>query len=369
ALRLKRNEALASITAIKDNADVFHTAPGDVNRIFKEFYEHLYRSEVGVNEQPVIDFLLNLDLPQLSEQQCAFLDSPIELKELKEALEVMNKVISLLLKKGKEPLYCSSYRPISLIGMDVKLYAKVLAHRLGSVTSFLIAHDQTGFLKERFATDNIWLQVDSQIAWRDVEASAVLPHRLQDILFTGLSKKDLRFGNTIVYNSLKIWHEVCKFMGSSSKFTSESTIWHNHNLQSDNRPFVFKPWSDQGVHTLGDIFNNQGLRSFQDLKECYNLPGHSYFLYLRLRSAMRAYGVPWNCNLDSHPLMDCFTELFTDTRSSVIYLQQTAQAQLRKAPHHHDMGKGIGSLQTKLGLDMGHYSNNVKKSCPSVNTL
>ena len=67
ALRLKRNEALASITAIKDNADVLHTAPGDVNRIFKEFYEHLYRSEVGGNEQPVIDFLLNLDLPQLSE--------------------------------------------------------------------------------------------------------------------------------------------------------------------------------------------------------------------------------------------------------------------------------------------------------------
>ncbi|KAG1924766.1 hypothetical protein F2P79_025947, partial [Pimephales promelas] len=64
-------------------------------------------------------------------------------------------LISLLLKKGKEPLCCSSYRPISLIGTDVKLYAKVLARRLGPVASFLIAHDQTGFLKERFATDNV----------------------------------------------------------------------------------------------------------------------------------------------------------------------------------------------------------------------
>lgn len=164
----------------------------------------------------------------------------------------------------------------------------------------------------------IWLQVDSQIAWRDMEASVVLPHRLQDILFTGLSKKDLRSGNTIVCSSLKIWREVCKFMGSSSKFTSESPIWHNHHLQSDNRPFVFKPWSDQSVYTLGDIFNNQGLRSFQDLKECYNLPGHSYFLYLRLRSAMCAYGVPWNCNLDSHPLMDCVN--FSQTRGAVSFI-------------------------------------------------
>ncbi len=96
-------------------------------------------------------------------------------------------------------------------------------------------------------------------------------------------------------------------------------FWNNHNIQSGKKPFVFKPWSDQGVFVLGDIFNNQGLRSFQDLKECYNLPGHSYFLYFRLRSAMCAYGVPWICNLDIHPLMDCIHFSQTHGAVSLIY--------------------------------------------------
>ncbi len=42
-------------------------------------------------------------------------------------------LISLLLKKGKYPLDCSSYRPISLIPCDLKIYAKVFASRLEKV--------------------------------------------------------------------------------------------------------------------------------------------------------------------------------------------------------------------------------------------
>lgn len=34
----------------------------------------------------------------------------------------------------------------------------------------------------------------------------------------------------------------------------------------------------------------------------YNLPGTSLFLYFQLRSSMKAYGVPWNTPLPTHPL-------------------------------------------------------------------
>ncbi len=66
-----------------------------------------------------------------------------------------DSLISLLLKKGKDPLDCSSYRPISLIPCDLKIYAKVFASRMEKVIHSLIKEEQTGFIKGRNASDNM----------------------------------------------------------------------------------------------------------------------------------------------------------------------------------------------------------------------
>ena len=55
---------------------------------------------------------------------------------------------------------------------------------------------------------------------------------------------------------------------------------------------------------LNDIIGTHGLYSFQELCNLFSIPGTSYFLYLRLRSALRAYGVPWNTQLKNHFLLD-----------------------------------------------------------------
>lgn len=64
-------------------------------------------------------------------------------------------IITLLLKPNKDPAQYSSYRPLSLLNGDVKLYAKVLAMRLENYLSRLIHNDQTGFIKSRLASDNL----------------------------------------------------------------------------------------------------------------------------------------------------------------------------------------------------------------------
>ncbi len=64
-------------------------------------------------------------------------------------------LISLLLNKGKDTLDCSSYRPISLISCDVKIYAKVFASPMEMVIHSLIKEDQTGFIKGCNASDNM----------------------------------------------------------------------------------------------------------------------------------------------------------------------------------------------------------------------
>jgi hypothetical protein len=58
-------------------------------------------------------------------------------------------------KKDKNPLKCSLFRPISLLGVDVKRITKILAHGLEVMHPDLVKPDQTGFVKSRFGTDNV----------------------------------------------------------------------------------------------------------------------------------------------------------------------------------------------------------------------
>lgn len=68
---------------------------------------------------------------------------------------LMQASISLINKKGKDPLSCASYQPISLLPVDVKILSKILARRLESVMSKIISEDQTGFIGGRHSYSNI----------------------------------------------------------------------------------------------------------------------------------------------------------------------------------------------------------------------
>lgn len=58
-------------------------------------------------------------------------------------------------KGGRDGIDCKSYRPISMLNSDYKLYTTILVRRMDAVMSLLIDEDQTGFLKNRQTHDNI----------------------------------------------------------------------------------------------------------------------------------------------------------------------------------------------------------------------
>ncbi len=110
-----------------------------------------------------------------------------------------------------------------------------------------------------------------------IEADKVKPNRLQDILFTGTGKKgdNYKFG-PVVANSIKIWKTVERRIGGPFKFCNSTPLWHNFNFVCGNRPFVQPSWSSLGVNTCGDIYDNQGLCSFQTLRTKFCLPASAY---------------------------------------------------------------------------------------------
>ena len=64
-------------------------------------------------------------------------------------------LISLILKKHKDPLDPGSFRPVSLINVDCKVLTKVLAMRLENILPDIIHEDQVGFVKGRSSSDNL----------------------------------------------------------------------------------------------------------------------------------------------------------------------------------------------------------------------
>ena len=70
-------------------------------------------------------------------------------------LDTLSKAtISLILKKGKDPLLCGNYRSISLLNVDLKILSKVLLHRLQRVMPSIISLDQTGSMPVRQSSHN-----------------------------------------------------------------------------------------------------------------------------------------------------------------------------------------------------------------------
>ncbi len=159
---MKECESKAYISAIKSSDDQVTPNPVAINDIFKGFYTNLYKAETDFDEPICKQYLDKLELPRISQMDKESLEAPLSLEELHVSLKSLQKgkspgldglppelyleiwdlvgilmlnsfnfaLISLLLKKGKDPLDCSSYRPISLIPCDLKIYAKVFASRM-----------------------------------------------------------------------------------------------------------------------------------------------------------------------------------------------------------------------------------------------
>lgn len=164
------------------SGEIVHSSPQIANA-FKDFYSALYNikdinslTDNSKNKSELIqDFLEQANLPKLPELELEELEEDFTIDEFKQALaslpvgkapgpdrftvayyrtfgeillpkltkyansidssrglrsETLGANIVVIPKPGKDPTCCGSYRSISLLNVDVKLYAKVLATRL-----------------------------------------------------------------------------------------------------------------------------------------------------------------------------------------------------------------------------------------------
>lgn len=167
---------------------------------FKKFYQSLYSQPKLDNEHQIDIFLSQLSLPAVTKEQNERLISEMTEKELrsvvgklkggkspgtdgftsqwyKEMQEhliptllrafncVLEKkitppswrdaIISVTPKEGKDTMNCSSYRPVSVLNIDSKLFTAIVSQRPERILPDIIHKDQTGFIRQRQTQDNI----------------------------------------------------------------------------------------------------------------------------------------------------------------------------------------------------------------------
>lgn len=199
AHQLKRQSTSHLIPQIKNSSGILVTDPKEIRASFKLFYSTLYKSEFPTNTTKMNQFLDNLENPTIDCDRVKELDAPLSLEELLLSIKAMqsNKApgpdgftvefkkfsdklaplllqmyieslengllpptlfqasISLLLKPDKDPNLCGSYRPLSLLNVDVKVLAKTIALRLEKVLPSIISEEQNGFIRGRHLFYNI----------------------------------------------------------------------------------------------------------------------------------------------------------------------------------------------------------------------
>ena len=149
-----------------------------------------------------------------------------------------------------------------------------------------------------------WFNNDVDVPWVNMEKHIVSPYTFKDIIFSGLSPNfcQTKFG-PIIAHSIYVWTHIAKMGQWDTKWHLDTPIFDNFHLLVGKKTVRFPNWQNQGIHKLSDIYSEYGLRSFEELKQMYNIPGTYFFFYLQLRTAMRTYGVPWNQPLIAHPLL------------------------------------------------------------------
>ena len=202
----KRSCEKKCIYKIKNDNDEDVFTQTDIVKEIHHYFQALY-SEKDLNNNFDMNekFLSDIDIPKLNDDFHQMLDQPFSKKELYDSLVSMkqnktpgydgfpvefyvvfwhdisdllfnsykfsidngamsmsqrNGIITLLPKKDKDCLYIKNYRPISLLTVDYKIFAKMLANRLKKCIQKLIHPDQSGFLKGRNIGSNIRLILD-----------------------------------------------------------------------------------------------------------------------------------------------------------------------------------------------------------------
>ena len=219
----KSNSQTKHIKKLLSDSGETITDQSTILKYEENFYQNLYNSKFDPNDTDRIactdDFLNNLSLPTLSDNELHICEKQIDIDECKKAIDNLSSgkspgsdgftadfykyfwneikfllfdsfnhsfatstlsidqrrgILSLNPKKDKDIRYLKNWRPITLLNTDYKILAKILGTRLRLVLPALIHSDQVAYLKDRYIGQNIRIIDDVLQFVRDTNSDGII---------------------------------------------------------------------------------------------------------------------------------------------------------------------------------------------------
>ena len=199
----KRQFSDKLIASLRDDKDKLITDQKQIMNRIVDYYREVFKKRS--NDRLSEKFMNDMHFRQISSNERAELESPLELRELETALKSMSRnkspgsdgfsvefyqrfwndikhffmqmvmesvqgsvlpktlsegILTLVPKANRPRSEIKSYRPITLLNVSYKIIAAAVARRFKKVLPSVIDKDQTGFMSGRFIGDNTRLTYD-----------------------------------------------------------------------------------------------------------------------------------------------------------------------------------------------------------------
>lgn len=120
--------------------------------------------------------------------------------------------------------------------------------------------------------------------WALLEAELCAPFNLVECLS---QSPTLYMNNPIISHTIDTWHQLHKRKGLSPFLTKTASLWYNPSLKIGGKTFYWKDWHSQGIKHIEDLYIKDSIKSFDHIKQEFDINRKDFWKYLQLRPCLR----------------------------------------------------------------------------------
>lgn len=129
-----------------------------------------------------------------------------------------------------------------------------------------------------------WIQPSRTAHWTDIEEALCSPIPLTSLPFiNNMGKLPPVTRTYVIHNILRAWQDAKRFCGFSAKISMLAPLSPNPDLPSSLGKSLFIKWKEHGICQFRDLFINDTLKSFIDLRQEFKIPRQDFYKYLQIR--------------------------------------------------------------------------------------